>query len=99
MEVVSRLFDHPHDVHGHHVSSHSFTDLEKLLYPILAFGVIGVFFGILCNALLLCKGIPKETPSLESITSRGQVYSEIKIGGSANKRRARGSLAKITTVN
>ena len=98
MDALGRHFSHPRIVHGHEISSHSFSDLEKILYPIMAFGIVGVFFGILCN-ILVCKGVPNEPPSLESISSDGGAYKEIQIGGTANKRRARGSLAKIKTVN
>jgi hypothetical protein len=98
MDALGRHFSHPHIVHGHTIPSHSFSDLEKTLYPIMAFGVVGVFFGVMCN-VLVCRGVPKEPPTLESITSGGVAYNEIQIGGSANKRRARGSLAKVKTVN
>ena len=98
MDLLGRHLGNPQVIHGHTIPSHSFTDLEKILYPIMAFGIIGVLFGVLCN-VLICRGVPKEPPSLEAVTSGGVVYKEIQISGSANKRRARGSLAKVKTVN
>ena len=98
MRSLSRHLSHSQVVHGHKIPSHSFTALEELLYPIIAYGVIGVFFGVLCN-ILICRHVPKEPPSLDAITSGGVVYKEIQIGGGSSRRRARGSLAKVKTVN
>ena len=91
-------------VHGHTVKAHSFSDLEVLLYPILFFGLLGSFFGILCNLAICCKGgTPKDPPTIEQAEGGG-VYGEIAITGAASstggaKRRARGSLAWVKTVN
>jgi hypothetical protein len=148
MTALSNAFSHSHVVHGRTIHAHAFTDLQKVLYPILvsetglfepfvykiydllyqdrlgtnigkalknglpffsqAFGVAGVFFGVLCNISLCRKGgVPKEPPSLESLEQGGgggggggSAYGEITIAGSGTtKRRARGSLAKVRTVN